>query len=176
MSTRRECENAYRVIGKPKDKGNLSTLFNKAEQTCRVNHKECLKGVDKKSDTYSELTDECNETLEQDVAALRQALDFLKQYYSVCYLGIKCADSYAALELRGGDTQVINKQYRKLSKTYHPDQCKGKDEVCREMHDKIIAAKKFLLDENNHCAEIKDLEDFFVPNVVGSDSHSLHEL
>jgi hypothetical protein len=161
-------------MGKPKDKGHLSSLFNKAEQTCRAKHKTCLKSIDRNSDTHSELADECNDTLEQDVTELRQAFGFLKQYYFVCDLGIKCSDSYAALGLRGGDKQVINAQYRTLTKNNHPDLCKRKDEVCREVQDQLSVAKKFLLAEG--CADRNDLEDFFVPNIVGADSQSLQEL
>jgi len=169
MVNRDLCEEAYKVIGKPKDPKELRSFFNTVEKQYKVEHKQCINDVSKTSQAREGLLEECHDSLDQAMSGLREADSFLKKYQSICATNIQCADSYAALELRGGDNQVINKQYRKLSKTYHPDLCKEKDEVCREVQDKISAAKQFLLDENNHCTEINGLEDFFVSNVVGSD-------
>jgi curved DNA-binding protein CbpA len=129
-------------------------------------------------DIREELIEECNAKFESKISSTRLAKEFLKDNLIACDFGIKCADSYSALGLKGGDKDDINKQYRSLSKKHHPDLCK--DDTCASKQEKkqetINQAKKFLLDEQNHCLEISNLNDFFAVDAIGSSSGDSAEL
>lgn len=181
MVSRNECNKFARMLGVSSldvltkigkngmriDNKGLGAFFQQVQSRYLAENKECIakapKGASK--EFLEALVNECNDELESNVAYARVAEDFLQENGVECVVNAKCADSYQILGLSGGDRKVINKQYKKLTREYHPDTCKDYADICSNKQTKINEARKFLLDEKNYCTEISNLEDFFAAAV-----------